>query len=107
MLRFVLSSVAVLGVAGCMQGAAPDASTPSSDGVARKLAKGVSPAEAAVALGPDAGFERNPNNWDEACVSYNYGSAEAPKYVHAVFVNDAMTRATDGHLDICSYAEQE
>ncbi|MGH1415352.1 MAG: hypothetical protein ACRBB0_17825 [Pelagimonas sp.] len=104
MLRLVLSSVAMLSLAGCMQGAAPGADAPKSDGVARKLSKGVSPSEAAVALGPDAGFERNPANWDEACVSYNYGTTEAPKYVHAVFVNDALTRATDGHFEICSYS---
>lgn len=105
MLRLVLLSSAVLSVAGCLQGApAGDASQPArSDGVARKLAVGVSPAEATVALGADAGFERNPDNWDESCVSYSYGTPEAPKYVHAVFVNDALVRATDAHVGICSY----
>lgn len=105
MLRLVLSSCAMLIVAGCMQGTGGmDASQPAnSDGVARKLAVGVSSAEAAVALGPDAGFERNPDNWDESCVSYSYGTAEAPKYVHAVFVSDALVRATDAHIGICSY----
>ncbi|SMX30160.1 hypothetical protein TRP8649_04301 [Pelagimonas phthalicica] len=104
-MRLVLILAAIVGVSGCMQGAGPagEGGVPKSDGVARKLAKGVSPSEAEVALGPDSGFERNPSNWDEACVSYNYGSAEAPRYVHAVFVNDALTRATDGHLDICSF----
>lgn len=105
MLRHVLLGCAVLSVAGCLQGGpVGDASQPAgSDGVARKLAVGVSPAEATVALGADAGFERNPNNWDESCVSYSYGTPEAPKYVHAVFVNDALVRATDAHVGICSY----
>lgn len=104
-MRFMLLTCAILSVAGCMQGAGgPDASEPArSDGVARKLAVGVSPAEATVALGTDSGFERNPDNWDESCVSYSYGTAEAPRYVHAVFVKDALVRATDAHVGICSY----
>ena len=104
-MRVFLALLVVSVVGGCLQTAGSGSAVTTSDGVARKLAKGITPSEASVALGPDAGFERNPENWDEACISYNYGSEEAPKYVHAVFVQDALVRATDGHLDICAYGQ--
>ncbi|KUF11156.1 hypothetical protein [Pseudoponticoccus marisrubri] len=75
----------------------------TGDNVARKLTPGVTKPEVDVALGNDAGYERNPADFDEACASYNYGTADSPKYVHAVFRNGQLQRATDGHLVLCSY----
>lgn len=75
----------------------------TSDGVASKLKMGVTKNELDVALGPDAGYERNPNNWDQACASYPY--SDGKKYVHATFVKDSLISATDGHTLICTYEE--
>ena len=63
----------------------------------------MSKAQADAVFGLDAGYERNPANWDEACVSYAYGTADTPRYVHAVFQKEQMVRATDGHGAICIY----
>lgn len=87
-----------------------DAAEPASGGggsgpEARKLSTGMSKAQADAVFGVDAGYERNPANWDEACASYAYGTAEAPRYVHATFLGDQMTRATEGHAAICTYGD--
>ncbi|MBP0483604.1 hypothetical protein [Sagittula salina] len=71
-----LSACAIVSLAPAVRG--------GTDGVAAKLRPGVTRAEADVALGPDAGFERNPKDFDESCVSYAYGGVP-PLYVHAVF----------------------
>lgn len=104
MLRLVLSVCAIAMVSGCMQGAAPSAKSPSDPtGPAYLVKPGMTQFETASILGIDMGFERNPDNWDEACYSYNYATDEAIKFVHVRFVNDALTSATDGHLDLCTY----
>ncbi|WP_417211014.1 hypothetical protein [Antarctobacter sp.] len=102
-LVWALGMVAALG--GCMEGAAPvSGGAGGGQGAeARKLSTGMTQAQADAVFGLDAGFERNPANWDEACVSYAYGSAEAPRYVHAVFRNGQLVRSTDGHGAICAY----
>jgi len=92
---------ACLALSGCLS-PTPGAGPAGNDGVAEKMSLGISPAEAEVAMGFEAGFERNPNNWDEACYSYGYG--DSPKrYVHAVYRQNALVRATDGHSAICTY----
>ena len=85
----------------CME-AAPPAQRSGNDGVADKLALGVTKAEVDTALGIEAGFERNPANWDESCASYAYGG-DRRRYVHAVFEDGVLTRASDGHGTICTY----
>lgn len=97
----VLAVSALVLATGCMQTAAPTART--DDGEARKFKPGMSQNDAFAAFGPESGFERNPANWDEVCLSYAYGSAEAPSYVHARFTGDVLTGATDGHAGLCTY----
>jgi hypothetical protein len=104
MRHLVLSFGMVVALGGCMDGAAP-VSGGSTGAEARKLSAGMTPAQADAVFGVDAGYERNPANWDESCVSYAYGSPEAPRYVHAAFRNDRMVRATDGHGAICTYGD--
>lgn len=70
--------------------------------MAAKLSSGITEAEAGVALGVEAGLERNPENWDESCLSYAYGDSPL-RYVHAVFRKGVLVRATDGHREICTY----
>jgi hypothetical protein len=89
-----------LALAGCAPAAGPVAEKAANDGVAQKLTLGVSRAEADVALGIEAGFERNPMNYDEECVSYAYGDG---KYVHAVFRGGALVQRSDGHRSLCTY----
>lgn len=91
----------LLPLAGCME-ATPPAVTNGSDGVAQKLTMGVTRAEADVALGMDAGFERNPKNFDEECVSYAYGGVPT-RYVHAVFRQGRLVAASDAHPTLCTY----
>lgn len=102
-MRLVLALGAALALSGCMDAAAPVTGGGGQGAEARKLSSGMSPAQAEAVFGLDAGFERNPANWDESCVSYAYGSGEAPRYVHAVFRNDRLVRSTDGHGAICTY----
>lgn len=101
----VILGLVPLALVACTDGAVSTASTGASDGVARQLNPGMTAAEAEATLGMDAGFERNPANWDQSCISYAYESAEGPRYVHAVFENETLVRATDGHGDICTYAD--
>ena len=104
MRRALILTAAALTLTGCLETAAPAAGGGGGNGAqARKLSSGMSRAQADAVFGLDAGFERNPANWDESCVSYAYGTAEAPRYVHATFRNDTPTRSTDGHGAICTY----
>ncbi|SMX38655.1 hypothetical protein [Maliponia aquimaris] len=102
-MRGALAGAALLALAGCMQGVAPGATGGAQGAEARKLSNGMTKAQADAVFGLDAGYERNPANWDEACVSYAYGSPEAPRYVHAVFRGETLVRSTDGHGAICTY----
>lgn len=90
-------------LSGCMEPTPQATPGARSDGVAQKLSLGVNRAEAEVALGMDAGFERNPKNFDESCVSYAYG--DGPKYVHAVFRGGKLVQRTDGHRALCTYGQ--
>ncbi|MCT4611058.1 MAG: hypothetical protein N4A70_17880 [Pelagimonas sp.] len=92
-------------LAGCVAPQADEVPRRTGDGVAKKLQPGSSKEVVDVALGLDAGFERNPEDWDQSCASYNYGSEASPKYVHALFRNGVLTRATDGHLVLCHFGE--
>ncbi|MGP6086755.1 hypothetical protein [Antarctobacter jejuensis] len=96
---------AAAALAGCMNAAAPvsGAGGGGTGPEARKLSAGMTKLQADAVFGLDAGYERNPANWDEACASYAYGPAEAPLYVHATFAGDTLLRATDGHGAICTY----
>ena len=97
--------LALLFVAGCVQGTAPSSSRAgSSAGMANQVTPGMSEDDVFAVFGPDDGFARNPDNWAESCISYAYGSETAPRYVHAVFENGALLRATDGHDAPCTYA---
>lgn len=103
MSRLSLVLLPLLSLTACME-AAPPASKPGNDGVAQKLAMGVSRAEAEVALGTEAGFERNPKNYDESCVSYAYGDfGGGPRYVHATYRGGKLVARTDGHSGLCTY----
>ncbi|SNS15563.1 hypothetical protein [Antarctobacter heliothermus] len=104
-MRLVWAISAALALGGCMEGAPPvsGAGGGGQGAEARKLSAGMTQAQAEAVFGLDAGFERNPANWDESCVSYAYGDAATPRYVHAVFRGDTLTRATDGHGAICTY----
>lgn len=104
-MRLVWVLGAALALGGCMDGA-----TPASGGAgggqgaeARKLSAGMTQVQSDAVFGLDAGYERNPANWDESCVSYAYGDAGTPRYVHAVFRGGRLLRATDGHGAICTY----
>lgn len=105
-MRGVAAVTALLALGGCMDGAAPVSGGGGGQGAeGRKLSAGMTRTQADAVFGLDAGFERNPANWDESCVSYAYGDAATPRYVHAVFRGDALTRATDGHGAICTYGD--
>lgn len=82
-------------------GEAPAAGAGRSDGVAAALPVGATKAEIDAKLGMDAGFERNPRNFDEACASYAYG--DGPSYVHAVFRGEVLVQASDAHPGLCTY----
>lgn len=82
-------------------GEGPAAAAGRSDGVAAGLPIGATKAEIDARLGMEAGYERNPRNFDEACASYAYG--DGPAYVHAVFRGDALVQATDAHPGLCTY----
>lgn len=74
-----------------------------NDGVADKLPVGAARSDVEATLGIDRGFERNPANFDESCVSYVYGGEGRERFVHAVFRQDRLVRATDGHGVLCTY----
>ncbi|MBY6113273.1 hypothetical protein KUW09_04960 [Mameliella alba] len=101
---FAIALTASLALGGCMEGAAPVTGGGGGQGAqARKLSTGMSPAQAEAVFGVDAGYERNPADWDETCVSYVYGTEGNLRYVHAIFRGDRLVRATDGHGAICTY----
>ncbi|MCT4559116.1 MAG: hypothetical protein N4A61_13790 [Pelagimonas sp.] len=103
-MRLVIGVVAMMLVGACVTPSdAPIQGSKHS--LANRLKVGMSPTQVEAILGVDSGFERNPQNWDESCYSYLYDEAIAPKYVHAVFINDALARSTEGHQAICRYAE--
>ncbi|MFZ7091925.1 hypothetical protein [Primorskyibacter sp. 2E233] len=104
MLRLVLCGLTALSLSGCIEAAAPS-SAPSADGMATKLKPGSSENDAFLTFGPESGFERNPDNWDQSCLSYAYGPGDAPKYVHALFENGVLIRSSDGHDGLCTFAQ--
>lgn len=100
-----LLSVAVLGLlAACSGTGGPQgADRVGNDGVAERLAIGASRSDVEAQLGLERGFERNPANFDESCVSFVYGGDGTERFVHAVFRDDRLVRATDGHGVLCTY----
>lgn len=100
-----LALIAPVLLAACMQTAPnadrPDRSARANDGMAAKLFPGSTQAEVEAQLGFDAGFERNPADFDESCVSYPYG--DGTRHVHAVFRAGRLVRASDGHESLCTY----
>jgi hypothetical protein len=101
MLRLLPLCLPLTLLAACMT-PTPQTARGGNDGVAAQLSAGISRAEAEALLGMEAGFERNPADWDESCVSYAYGDGR-PRYVHAVFRNGTLQRASDGHGAICTF----
>ncbi|GAA4227368.1 hypothetical protein J4E08_20830 [Sagittula sp. NFXS13] len=96
--------IALAALTACQSGDQPMTARSKDDGVAQKLALGISAAEAEVALGMEAGFERNPQNYDESCSSYAYGDfGDGPRYVHARFRDGALVQRSDGHRGLCTY----
>ena len=89
----------------CTDGPVSTAGPGATDGVAGQLSAGMTAAQAEATLGMDAGYERNPANWDESCVSFVYDSGGDRRFVHAVFENETLVRATDGHASICTYPD--
>ncbi len=102
----MIRSISILTVAAllaaCTAGPTPTARS-GGDGQASQLRPGMTENQAFEIFGPETGFERDPANFDISCLSYAYGSAEDPRYVHAVFENGALLRATDGHAAICTF----
>ena len=92
--------VLALTLAGC-QVAAPTGGATGGDTVPG-LSPGMTPAQAQAALGPDTGYERNPADWDETCISH---ADPRGGMVHAVFRGGALVRATGGHGTICTYPD--
>ena len=90
-------------LAACSGGGGPSTQAPGNDGVADKLPVGAARSDVEATLGIDRGFERNPANFDESCVSYVYGAEGRERFVHAVFRQDRLVRATDGHGVLCTY----
>ncbi len=102
-MRAAVCLLTAAALAGCVETAAPVSDGGGTGPEARKLSSGMTKVQADAIFGLDAGYERNPTDWDEACASYAYGTAEDPRYVHATFRGDTLTRATDGHAAICTY----
>ena len=102
MTRILLALPLGLLVLACQPVPAP--MSRSGDGMAAKLRPGITENDAFAVFGPESGFERNPANWDQSCLSYAYGDASDPRYVHAIFANGALIEATDGHPAICTFA---
>ncbi|MCC1494354.1 hypothetical protein [Cognatishimia sp. F0-27] len=75
----------------------------AADGEANRLDAGMTEAEVLEKMGPENGFERNPVNLDQTCLSFNYGSEAAPRYVHALMERNVLVRATDGHGALCTF----
>lgn len=109
MKNLILPMMLITAAAGCMTATSENTNQPTGylgqAGPASKLPQGASSNDAFAVFGPESGFERNPNNFDETCLSYAYGATETPSYVHAYFVNDVLSRATDGHAGLCTYAD--
>ncbi len=109
MKHYILPLVLVTAAAGCMTGGSQSAIQPAgslpAQGPASKLTAGASSNDAFAIFGPESGFERNPSNFDETCLTYAYGPAEVPNYVHAYYINDVLSRASDGHTGLCTYAD--
>lgn len=109
MKRYILSLILVTAAAGCMNTVSQNSGQSTSgqsvaNGPASQLPQGASSNDAFAIFGPESGFERNPNNFDETCLSYAYGATETPRYVHAYFVNDVLRLASDGHVGLCTYS---
>ncbi|MBS0124587.1 hypothetical protein [Thetidibacter halocola] len=93
----------LLTLAAC-QAQPPTTATRSGDGMADRLRPGMTENDAFGLFGPESGFERNPADWDQSCLSYAYGPVGAPLYVHALFRAGALEQATDGHAGLCTFA---
>ncbi|WP_316015037.1 hypothetical protein [Roseobacter sp. HKCCA0434] len=93
-MRARLLAVAGLALAAC----APAPSGSSSD--ANRVRAGMSVREVVDVLGP-AGV------WDVArdgtirCSAHIYGEMTDPRWVHVLYADNAVTRATDGHASPC------
>ncbi len=110
MLRAIGFVTVLMALGACLPGGGavstgPTTAARADDGEAAKLRPGMSENDAFAVFGPESGFERNPADFDESCLSYAYGPAETPSYVHARFRAGALVQATDGHPGLCTYAD--
>ncbi|WP_425099592.1 hypothetical protein [Tropicibacter sp. S64] len=101
MLRLTLTALTALALTGCTEGPAGGSSpaTAAASGLARQLTPGMTEEQVFTIAGTEAGYERNPDNWDQACLSY--GSEGS--YTHATFENGVLLSASDGHATLCTY----
>ncbi|WP_136439571.1 hypothetical protein [Pacificoceanicola onchidii] len=94
MIRMSLIAVLGLTLAGCTDGPAPTAAK-----AATRLTPGMTEEQVFDIMGAEAGHVRNPDNWDQACISY--GSEGA--YTHVVFEGGVVLRASGGHAGLCDW----
>ena len=108
--RTLIALVCAVTLTACTGTTAPSGSVSAptasaSGGQAARLRPGMTENDAFAVFGPESGFERNPADFDESCLSYAYGDATAPRYVHARFRSGALMQATEGHATLCTYAD--
>ncbi|ETA52851.2 hypothetical protein P279_06380 [Rhodobacteraceae bacterium PD-2] len=102
----VVALVSLCLLAACAGGGGPRAEAPGNDGVADRLAIGATQADIEAQLGLERGFERNPADFDESCVSFVYARGGQERFVHAIFRDDRLVRASDGHGGLCTYGSR-
>lgn len=73
----------------------------SSDSGVRNLSVGMSPAEVGRIIGAHQFQNPVEGKPSQFCRSYEYDEFVRAKYVHAVFENDQLIRATDRHGRPC------
>ena len=95
-MRHLFPVVALAAVAACQSG--PISGTPDSN--VRGLDVGMSLAEVGTIIGASQEEVILPDG--TLCVSYLYDEVIAPKFVHAVFADEALVSASDGHAVTCS-----
>ena len=97
-MKHLFPLVALVAVAACEPG--PISGTPDSN--VRGLDVGMSLAEVGNVIGTSQEEVILPDG--TLCVSYLYDEVVAPKFVHAVFADEVLVRASDGHAVTCSGA---
>ena len=70
----------------------------------QELTAGMTQAEVHLIVGGAVASVDDPDRVGQTCFSHPYGPADDPRFIHVVYLGGHLSRASDGHVDLCTVA---